>query len=147
MTVLNALTPVTFVAMYQLLLGNLLLGLIESYLVKSLFKFSVKTTLIVVGNYFSAIVGFLISSALLDNTSLNLIKAYEGGGFGRSILAYTGIALVITIIVEYPFFYFGVGSKSKEKLSFENLFEVILLVHLISYFVTLLSWIILVNLG
>ena len=144
MILLNALTPVTFIAAYQLIIGNLILGLIESFLIIKLFKQKVSFPIIIAANYVSAIAGFLISCYFLDSTQLNLIRSYENGTFPKSILAYTGIAFVVTLLIEFPFYYVGIKTKNKTKLPVKYVVKILLVINVISYIVTILTWLILV---
>ena len=146
MILLNALTSVTFVAAYQLIIGNLILGLIESFLIQKIFKKQVSYPMIIAANYVSAIAGFLISCYFLDPTQLNLIRSYENGTFPKSIFAYTGIAFVVTLLIEFPFYYFAIKNQDKSKLTFNSVTKILLIVNFLSYIVTILSWLILVRL-
>jgi len=144
---LNMLTAVTLVAAYQLLLGNFILGLIESALIKTICKQVPNLPLIIVGNYVSAFVGFGISSLLLDHTELNLVLAFKNEQWGIPLLAYTGIAFLLTLLVEYPFFYAGIRDESNQRLPHEELFSIICFVHVISYLFTVILWSIFLSMG
>lgn len=140
MILLNSLTSVTFVTLYQLVFGNLILGVLESFLAKKFFNKKANYGIIIIANYVSAIVGFIISNRILDPTDLNMIRSYHNGVFPKAMFAYTGIALVITLIVELPFFYWGVRNLDNSKLPLSKLLEIILTVHLFSYLVTIVTW-------
>jgi hypothetical protein len=140
MILLNSLTPITFVALYQLLFGNLLLGLLESYLVKKFFTKKVNYLIIIIANYVSAIIGFIISNRIFDPTDLNMIRNYNNGTFPNAMFAYTGIALIVTLIVELPFFFWGIRNLDNSKLQFPKLLQIIITIHIFSYLVTILTW-------
>jgi hypothetical protein len=144
MILLNSLTPITFVALYQLILGNLILGILESFLIKKIFKKKVNYLLIICANYVSAIAGFLISTYFLDPTKLNMIQSYENGTFPKAMFAYTGIAFIVTLIVELPFYYLAIRQPDKTRLSFIPLLKILIVVNFLSYIVTILTWLIFV---
>jgi hypothetical protein len=144
MILLNAITPITFVALYQLILGNLFLGVLESFLVNKLFKKKVSYLIIICANYVSAIAGFLISCYFLDPSKLNMIRSYENGIFSKAMFAYTGIAFIVTLFVELPFYYLGIRNPDKTRLSFMPLLKIVFVVNFLSYIVTILTWLIFV---
>ncbi len=145
MILLNSLTSVTFGFLYQLVIGNLILGLLEAFLVSKLFSQNPSYKLIIVANYISAIIGGIISSVLLDPTELNMIQSYRNGSFPQAMFAYTGIAYIITLVVEFPFYYYGVKTQQNAHLPITQLLKILLTVHVFSYIVTILSWLILVK--
>ena len=136
MFILNGLTPVFFVTLFQLTLGNLVLELLESYCIMRFFRLQPRTPLIIVGNYISAIIGFIVSATILDSTELNLIRGYTSGEFIKSLLAYTGVAFVITLIIEFPFYYFGIRCKNDDKVQIREVAKILIIVHIISYIFT-----------
>ena len=145
MILLNSLTPIFFVSLFQLTIGNLLLGILESFLIKKLFRKNVSYLIIICANYVSAYAGFLISCYYLDPTKLNMIQSYENGTFPKAMFAYTGIAFVVTLFVELPFYYFGIKNPDKTYLPFIQLLKILFSVNFLSYIVTILSWLILVK--
>ena len=136
MILLNSLTPVFFIGFTKLLIGNLIIGLIEAKIIKIVFKHNVRTYLIIVGNYFSAIIGWVIAFNLLDNTELNIVRGYKEGTFGSSLFAYTGIAYLITLVSEYYFF----KKAIQKQINKQRLIKILITTHIISYVLCIVTW-------
>lgn len=104
----NAGTPLMLASMFHLLLGNLIIGRIEGLLLGWLFKFSTwKTSLVlIVANYTSAWAGgFLVAGymASLPDITIHTIRLW--------FLVLVLVAFVVTLLIEFPFFWFLLRSR------------------------------------
>lgn len=133
-----------FVGLFQLVIGNLIIGVIESLSVKALFKHQVKTKTIIAGNYVSAFIGWIVAFLILDTTQLNIVRGYHDGHFTSSLLAYTAVVYAITLLAEYPFFKRAIFTANDEPLTQKALLKILIIVHVISYVLCIASWQILI---
>ena len=104
----NAGTPLMWASMLHLVFGNAIIGLIEGLLLGWIFKCSKwKSVLIlIVANYASAWAGgFFVAgylSSLVDITIQNIQYWF---------LAFVAVAFVITLLIEFPFFWFALRCR------------------------------------
>jgi hypothetical protein len=104
----NAGTPLMWASMLHLVFGNAIIGLVEGLLLASIFKCPKrKSILILIGaNYASAWVGgFLVAGyqpSLVDITIQNIQFWF---------LAFVVVAFVVTLLIEFPFFWFALGNR------------------------------------
>lgn len=104
----NAGTPLMWASILHLVFGNAIIGLIEGLLLGSIFKCSKwKSVLIlIVANYASAWAGgFFVAGylpSLVDITIQNIQYWF---------LAFVAVAFVITLLIEFPFFWFALRSR------------------------------------
>ena len=139
MVIANMLTAVTFVALFQLFFGNIIIGLVESVLIRRIFKYEVNELLIIGANYVSAFIGFLTASFLLDDSKYNLVRTYQEGNFNSALLLYTGVAYILTLIIETPIFYYGI-KNADSRLKLDKLIITSLTANTISYIILLIYW-------
>lgn len=104
----NAGTPLMWASMLHLVFGNAVIGFIEGLLLASIFKCSKwKSILILVAaNYASAWAGgFFVTGYLasLPDITIETIKLW--------FLAFVSAAFVVTLLIEFPFFWFALRSR------------------------------------
>ncbi len=102
----NAGTPLMWAAMFHLVLGNAMIGLIEGLLLAWLFKCPKRKAIpiLIAANYLSAWAGGLFVAgylpSLVDVTIQNIRYWF---------LAFSCAAFVVTVLIEFPFFRFALG--------------------------------------
>jgi hypothetical protein len=100
--------PLLFIFGFHLIIGNFFIGLAEYYFVKKVFKIALNRfglLLIVAGNYLSLIAGLYAS--LLFNFK-------DGRNTFQAMLGPLTITLVVSIILEWAFFYFAIKKVAPE---------------------------------
>ncbi len=104
----NAGTPLIWASMLHLVFGNAIIGLIEGLLLAAAFKTSkVKSILVLIAaNYASAWAGGLFVSgplASLPDITIETLRSW--------FLAFVVVAFVVTLVIEFPFFWFVLRSR------------------------------------
>ncbi len=127
----NAGTPLMWTAFQHLFLGNALIGLIESFVLSSWFKIPSSVGVITAANYVSAWVGAIL---VVDRFSKIPNITLENAGIWLWI--FVAITFWISIVVEYPFFWFALR---EQKQSAQKAIKATLVIHGLSYFL-LLIW-------
>lgn len=96
----NAGTPLMWASMLHLVLGNLLIGLLEGYLLAKLFRLPKGKTIgiLILANYFSAWVGGLfLRGAIVHALPLDLNNAWS------FFWAMVVLTYLMTLVLEFPF--------------------------------------------
>jgi len=129
----NAGTPLMWASILHLVFGNAIIGLIEGFIVAWKFKCSKwKTILILIAaNYVSAWAGGLLVAgglASLPDITIQNIRFW--------FLAFLVAAFVVTILIEFPFFWLAMRSKGN---SMRRTILATLIINVISY-VFLFGW-------
>lgn len=137
MSLLNAAIGIFFYSVFAAIFGNLFIGIIEAKCVQKVYNLKVKSGVIVLANYFSAAVGFSLTTTMFEHTRWNMVYGYENSTFGESLLANLGLAYLITLIVELPFYYWASTDQSGKKVNLIVLVEAIIIVHFFSYLLVL----------
>jgi hypothetical protein len=125
----NAGTPLMWVGMFHLSLGNLLLGIGEGIVLAKLLKVSMKKAMLwmIGANYFSAFVGCLWLGNLIPALlKVQLETAWPVFWF------VVFLAYLFTIVLELPFIYFA-GKSEKKKWG--RLVKVSVLIQTVSYII------------
>lgn len=123
----NAGTPLMWFTMLHLLFGNLIIGLLEGTLLSMMMKARLGRSIMLVipANYLSAFAGALaLHWIFTPQPDIHLEN------IGRWLLIMTSTAFLITLIIEFPFFWFATRTL---KPRFLKLAGVIVLIHIISY--------------
>ncbi len=123
----NAGTPLMWASGLHMVFGNLFIGIFEGLLLSWFFKISKwKSILILIGaNYTSAWVGsFLLSGsfASLPDITIQNIQAW--------LLFFVVVAFAVTLLVEFPFFWFALRSRER---AFGKALKATPVIHGISY--------------
>lgn len=133
----NGITPLLVASVLHFVVGNLLLGVIEGFLLRLMFKTPKGTVLLlIVANYASAIGGiFLFSIPLADILNLTI----ENIGFWYMI--FVVVAFFITLLIEFPFFWFVLREDGVKwsKVSLKKALKATPIIHVITYLL-LLGW-------
>jgi hypothetical protein len=113
LTLADAGTPMILVGFAQLTIGNLFIGIIESLLVRKVFKVETAAAFlwIILANYLSCVAGIFFLG-FVTNPIVHLI----GGpvpiyALGRIAIVLAGLTFIITILVEWPFYWLGIRRK------------------------------------
>lgn len=104
----NAGTPLMWATMFHLLFGNALIGAAEGYLIARFFRASATSTTLamVLANYFSAWVGFLVLGAISTRVLPELLgdqPLYRAAGVLGLVL---GASFLVSVLCELPFCWF-----------------------------------------
>ncbi len=97
----NAGTGFFFPAIVHILIGNIIIGLIEAFCVRTIFKIAVRYWIIILGNYVSSIVGYIV--------------AFVGGTDDQISISTLPITLALlfiaSVLIEWPFLVLAVKEK------------------------------------
>ena len=95
----NVGTPLIWVTLFHLVLGNIFIGILEGALLASLYRISSGRAvfLMILANYFSAWVGLVYLSLIVESKNFSL---YDAPGVIWGMIA---VAYVTTILLEWPF--------------------------------------------
>lgn len=129
----NAGTPLMWGAILHLLVGNLLLGAVEGFLLSKWFGTSrgKSQAILVVANYASAWMGhILLANRLSKMPQVTLENVWVW------LWIFVAIAFVLTLFVEYPFFWFLLRKQEK---AFRKALKATIVIHGISYLL-LFGW-------
>jgi hypothetical protein len=115
----NAGSPMMWVGMFHLVVGNALIGILESLLVKKVQKLNIQPWKIVLGNYISMFFGlfyiapfFAVEAGNRDFWRATIaVEEYKLGGF----LVGMFFAYLATLFLEYPFFKWAINPENKSK--------------------------------
>ena len=129
----NAGTPLMWASMLHLVFGNAIIGLIEGLLLGWMFKCPKwrSVLILIAANYASAWAGgFFVTNYLgsLPDITIQTIQLW--------FLAFVGTAFVITLLIEFPFFWFALRSRDH---SLRRSLVATPVIHSISY-ALLLGW-------
>jgi hypothetical protein len=129
----NAGTPLMWASMLHLVFGNAIIGLIEGLMLGSIFKCSKRKSvlILIVANYVSAWAGgFLVAGYLpsLADMTIQNVKYW--------FLVFVAVAFVITLFIEFPFFWFALRARDH---SFRRSLIATPVIHGISY-TLLIGW-------
>jgi hypothetical protein len=135
----DAGTPLMWASFLHLTVGNLFIGLLEAAIVRWCFGVRAGArmiTSIILGNYVSCIAGYLLIFAFSER-----LVAWIGGAFPvysiwRIMIVLAAASFVVTILIEWPFFWFGM---SRRPVSMRRSLNVTLLANAASYLI-LLGW-------
>jgi hypothetical protein len=103
----NAGTPLMWASMLHLVFGNAIIGLIEGLLLAWLFKCSKRKSILILiaANYASAWAGgFLVAEFLPSQVDITIQNIQSW------FLAFVVVAFVVTLLIEFVFFWFALGS-------------------------------------
>jgi len=112
----NAGSPMMWFGILHSLILNTIIGLYESNFLKKE-DLNVRTWLIILGNYFSMIIGFYFIAPIFSSIGGNndfwggqtRLGEYEIYGFVIGFIA----SFIVTLIIEFPFFYYGLKDKNE----------------------------------
>lgn len=110
----NAGTGFLLPGLFHVLIGNFIIGLIEAFFIRKVFKISVNYGMIVLGNYVSSLLGYVA-----------LVVGFSDINFMPSDLPKTLILLFIaSVLIEWPFFVWAVKERTLgfSKTSFKYTF-------------------------
>lgn len=129
----NAGTPLMWTGVLHLFIGNAVIGTIEGFLLSRLFNTSRSKSInvLVVANYASAWVGMLL---ILDR--LSSIPTITIENVHVWLWLFVSFAFVLTLFIEYPFFWFLLRKQQK---SVQKALKATLIIHGISYLL-LFGW-------
>jgi hypothetical protein len=132
MAMANSGTPLMWASVLHMAFGNAIIGVIEGLLLAWIFKCPKKRSILIliVANYVSAWVGrvFVVDylTSLQDITIESILFWF---------MALVGVAFFVTLLIEFPFFWFALRSRERP---FRQALKAIPLIHGISY--ALLFW-------
>ena len=106
----NAGTPLMWASMLHLVFGNAIIGLVEGLLLAWMFKCSKRKSILILiaANYVSAWVGgFFVAGYLasLPDITIQTIQYW--------FLVLVLVAFVVTLLIEFPFFWFALRSRER----------------------------------
>jgi hypothetical protein len=113
LTLADAGTPMILVGFAQLTIGNLFIGIIESLLVRKVFKVETAAAFlwIILANYLSCVAGIFFLG-FVTNPIVHLIGSpVPIYALGRIAIVLAGLTFIITILVEWPFYWLGIRRK------------------------------------
>lgn len=111
----NAGTPLLWASFFTLLVGNLLLGNIEAWLLSKFLKRPIKPGLLIFANYFSMALGYgllTLANPLLEPVQRDPIRLGLSAFLGLMATAW-----VLTVLLEWPF----VARATEQKLNRSSL--------------------------
>ncbi|MBE9125201.1 MULTISPECIES: hypothetical protein [unclassified Coleofasciculus] len=129
----NAGTPLMWTGFGHLFIGNAVIGTIEGLLLSRLFNTprSKSVNVLVLANYASAWLGMvLILDRLSHISTITIENVYVW------LWLFVGIAFILTLFIEYPFFWFLLRKQQK---AVQKALKATLLIHGISYLL-LFGW-------
>lgn len=123
----NAGTPLMWASMLHLVFGNAIIGLVEGLFLGSIFKCSKgKSVLIlIIANYVSACAGGYFVAGYLPSLADVTIQNIQ-----YWFLVFVVVAFVITLLIEFPFFWLALRSP---EYSFRRVLVATLVIHAVSY--------------
>jgi hypothetical protein len=135
----NAGTPLMWAGMLHLLVGNFIIGLVEAFVVSRRFVVSKDRlySLSILGNYLSMIAGFAVLE-WAGNHAGDLILGPQPLYHGvRLLVVLVGAAYLMSVIIEWPFFHFGL---QKETRTARTSFRASVLAQTVSYVLLILFY-------
>ncbi|HIK52834.1 MAG TPA: hypothetical protein IGS17_18195 [Oscillatoriales cyanobacterium M59_W2019_021] len=129
----NSLTPVIEAAFVHLLVGNFLLGAVEGFLLSKWFGTprGNSQAILVVANYASALLGHILLAnrlSTMPQVTLENVLVW--------LWIFVAIAFVLTLLIEYPFFWLLLRKQEK---AFRKSLKATIVIHCISYLL-LFGW-------
>jgi len=124
----NAGTPLMWAGMIHLLFGNALIGLVEGLALSRMCQTprGISVGVLVLANYTSAWVGgLLIAGLLVDRVDITI------GNVGVWFWLFVGVAFLVTLLVEFPFFWFLLRKKQR---AVKSAIRATLVINGLSYF-------------
>lgn len=99
----NGVPPIIGIPLLHCLILNILIGIIESDLVRRLFKIPNRAGLIILGNYVSCVVGLFVAGISTEAAMIEYYKVQSGdtAAFFVSMLIFT----LVSMLIELPFFF------------------------------------------
>jgi hypothetical protein len=111
----NAGTGFFFPGIVHVLIGNVIIGLIEAFFIRKVFKVSAKYGIIILGNYVSSIIGYIVTLIAFSDIDLLSVSVLP-----KSLTLW----FIASVLLEWPFFAWAVKermfgfSKSSFKYTF-----------------------------
>ena len=112
---LDAGSPLLWFNVFHLFIGNALIGLLEVWVVNRIWHIKLRWWLIIIANYVSMIAGMEMIAPYFTRHVLKkqFMPAFDAPSPVSVFLAGMLISYLVTIVVEYPFFYFATkGGRS-----------------------------------
>jgi hypothetical protein len=111
----DGLTAVFGFQILHLLIGNLLIGIIETIYLRARFSLSANMFLIILGNYLSMFFGFIVAADLTK--ILGFSERFFGFAdnlkeYRTALILGIFISFLVTLIVELPFYKWALKTKS-----------------------------------
>lgn len=111
----DAGTPLMWAGMLHLLIGNFIIGLVEAFVVSRRFVVNKGKlySLSILGNYVSMIAGFAVlewAESHAGDSILGPQPLYHGV---RLLAVLVGAAYLMSVIIEWPFFHFGLPKETR----------------------------------
>ena len=122
--------PILFIFGFHLLIGNFFIGLAEYYFVKKVYKIGLNgfgLFLIIVANYVSLIIGFMLSG---------LLGTPDGHNTFQTMVGPITITLILSIGIEWIFFFYAI-KKVEPETSKKRTFTITATAQLFSYLLML----------
>lgn len=91
----NAGTGFFFPGLVHVLIGNLIIGLIETFFIQKVFKVTVAYGIIILANYISSIIGYILAIAAFSDIDLLSLSALPIS---------LALMFVASAVIEWPFF-------------------------------------------
>ena len=128
--ILDAGTPLLWAVAFHLYIGNLLIGLIEAVFVRKVFHINLRLLgfiLIIIANYCSMFVGLHFVSSRFKGVMFT-----DSNISGLEILIAVTGTLLVSIIIELPFYYTAIKSSSSN-IGFKKIVSITSLAQVVSY--------------
>jgi hypothetical protein len=113
----------------ELLLGNITIGLFESFFIKKALTINNRWWVIIIANYVSAFGGFFVTQFLLDHTLVELQTERIGLNNMNNLLLCYLVTFILTLLLEGPIYWFAI----KNKLDKKYFIKMLLLPNIVSY--------------
>ena len=91
----NAGTGFFFAGILHVLIGNIAIGLLEAFFIRRVFKMFVSYGIIILANYASSFLGYVIGLAVAGNADLLSLSALP---------EWLALLFLVSVLVEWPFF-------------------------------------------
>lgn len=133
----NSITAFTYLALYQILFGNIIIALLERYVVKALFKRNLKIIYLIAANYTSMIVGLFLDDFLPFEMKIFIPQNYYSNEIYKNIFLLVILNYFLSILLEYIFYYFSI---EKQERTAKSAFIYSMVANSISYLLLLLIY-------
>ena len=119
----NAGSPIMWLGLLHLCLGNTLIGAFEACLVAKLQNLHLNVWKIILGNYISMFFGFFFIAPFFSSIAGNRDFWGNVTNFGdyqlKGFILGMNVAYFSTLLIEYPFFHWAIAELAKKSKAFK----------------------------
>lgn len=119
----NAGSPIMWLGLLHLFLGNTLIGAFEACLVAKLQNLHINVWKIILGNYISMFFGFFFIAPFFSSIAGNRDFWGNVTNFGdyqlKGFILGMSVAYFSTLLIEYPFFHWAIAELAKKSKAFK----------------------------